>query len=122
MANLKETTEFLDAVFGTVGEGVRSFNDGAQVTDLVNFFDEALLWQQGIKGFAENFPKEAATATVVSVDELFAGYQTKLTTSGMDPILAAAIVTHTKGIYLTYVAIKRGNQEETDASATTELA
>ncbi|MEL6968623.1 MAG: hypothetical protein AAFO02_00530 [Bacteroidota bacterium] len=105
---LPETTEFFDAVFATIAQGVQSFSDGADLVDIPAFFDEALLWQKGVNGFAENFGPEAQTAGLTSIHSMFDGYESQLITSGLDPILAAAAVTQTKGFYLIYAALKQG--------------
>ena len=60
---LKETEEFLTALVNTSAQGIESFADGAQVSDVPDFFDEALSWEKAITGFAAGFPAEARTAT-----------------------------------------------------------
>lgn len=108
---LKETTEFFDAAFGTVAQGVKSFADGAQVGDIADFFDEALLWQRGVQGFASSFGPEATQATVPQIHALFDKYEQSLVQAGLEPVLAAAAVTQTKGFYLIYAAFKRGQPQ-----------
>lgn len=114
---LKETTEFFDAAFGTVAQGIESFADGAQVSDVASFFDEALLWQKGVQGFAESFGPEATAATVPQIHSLFDKYEQNLVSAGLEPVLAAAAVTQTKGFYLIYAALKRGQAQNTNSPA-----
>lgn len=112
MQNLQQTDEFLTALFSTFGEGFRSFGDGVQINDAAALFDEALLWQKGIEGFATSFPGEAAAASVEKIEELFAKYYTILTGYGLSEILASAIVSNAKGIFLVYVALQQGKTTE----------
>jgi len=121
MANLKETTEFFDAFFATVAQGIKSFEDGVQLLDIADFFDEALIWQRGVQGFAEAFGPEAVEADLGSIHDLFSKYELQLASAGLDPVLAAAAATGAKGFYLTFAAVKRGQarKEEAENQTTT---
>lgn len=105
---LKETKEFVDALFGTIAQGVESFKDGAQITDILQFVDEAELWRKGIEGFAANFRGEALSATPELIDNLFNPQYDRLVRAGVKPILSYAIVNGMKGIFATYTVSAAG--------------
>ena len=87
---------------------MQSFQDGAQITDILSFVDEAELWKIGIEGFASNFRGEAIQAVPEAIDELFNPQYEKLVTAGVKPILSYAIVNGMKGIFATYAVSASG--------------
>ncbi len=110
MQGLKETSEFLDAMFGTIGQGVESFKDGAQITDILSFVDEAEMWKKGVEGFASGFKGEAVEATPAAIDELFLPYYDRLYAAGIKPMLAYAIVNGVKSIFTIYAVSAASGQ------------
>ncbi|MEO1210781.1 MAG: hypothetical protein AAFX78_14695 [Cyanobacteria bacterium J06638_20] len=110
MQNLPQTGEFLEAFFGTLAQGVTSFRDGAQVTDILAFVDEAEMWRKGIEGFASNFRGEATAASPEAIDELFSPYYVQLSGAGVKPMLAYAIVNGVKSIFTIYAVSAASGQ------------
>ena len=116
-ADLKETTEFIEAVFDTLAEGIRSFGDGAQVTDIFNFTDEAIKWKPAFEGFAENFRKEAIASMPSAIDQLFNPQYHKLIDAGVKPMLAYTITNAGKSVFSAYALAAAGGQELVEAPA-----
>lgn len=107
---LKETQEFIDALFATIAQGVESFQDGAQITDIISFVDEAELWKKGVEGFSKNFRAEALAAQPQIIEGLFNPQYDKLVNAGVKPMLSYAIVNGVKGIFATYAVSAASGQ------------
>lgn len=114
---IKETQEFVDALFDTLAEGIRSFGDGAQVTDIFNFTDEAVKWKPAIEGFAENFRKEAVQSMPPVIEKLFNPQYDKLIAVGVKPMLAYTITNAGKSVFSAYALAAAGGQELVEAQA-----
>lgn len=110
MAVLKETNEFTTSLVNTFAQGVESFGDGFQITDVADFVDEALSWEQAIRGIS-SFKDEAAKAKPEDIEAMFAPHLTRMKEAGLNEVLAGAIVTNLKGIYYTYAAIVQNGAE-----------
>jgi hypothetical protein len=109
-ADLKQTREFADALFGTIAQGVISFKDGVQITDILQFVDEAELWKKGIEGFATNFRGEAVSSDPAIIETVFNPQYDKLVAAGVKPMLAYAIVNGVKAIFTTYAVAAASGQ------------
>lgn len=107
----KETNELGTSLFNTIGQGIESFRDGAQISDLTDFIDEGLSWQNAIQGLTGNIKKEAQAVTAEVIEQMFVPYNARLVGSGLNPLMAGAIVTNAKGIYYTYAAIVQSGQD-----------
>jgi hypothetical protein len=111
MSNIPQTAELIDTAFDTGVQGVVSFSDGAQWTDIADFFDEAMDWNKAIQGLAENFQPEAAVATPQDVESLFNAQMDKLTViAKIHPMLAGAIVSGLKSSYYAFCTITQTGQ------------
>lgn len=109
--DLKETREFADALFGTIAQGVVSFKDGVQITDILAFVDEAELWKRAIEGFASNFRGEANAAVPAAIESVFNPQFDKLVAAGISEMLSYAIVNGVKAIFTTYAVAAASGQE-----------
>lgn len=108
--DLKETREFADALFGTIAQGVTSFKDGAQISDILSFVDEAELWKKGVEGFASNFKGEAVAAVPAAIEAIFNPQYDKLIAAGVSEMLSYAITNGVKGIFATYAVAAASGQ------------
>jgi hypothetical protein len=102
---MKQTQEFINALFNTISQGVESFKDGFQINDITDFVDEGMSWPNAVNGLAEGFPEEAKTATVEEVDAMFKAQESKLVKAGVNPMLVGAIISNMKGIYYVYAVL-----------------
>jgi len=110
MAVLKETSEFVASLVNTFAQGVESFGDGFDLTDVTDFVDEALSWEQAIRGLSA-FKDEAENAKPEDIEAMFAPHLSRMKEAGLNEVLAGAIITNLKGIYYTYAAIVQNGAE-----------
>jgi len=96
---MKETTEFLEAVAGTINSGFQAAVDGKiGVEDLAYFFDDIGRWQAGVKDLT--FAQEAAKSTAASTDAAFNAAAKQLL--NVPPEVAYNITALLKGLYCAY--------------------
>jgi len=107
---MKETKELLSALTDTAAQGVASFSDGFQFSDIPDFVDEALSWPQAIKGL-EAMKGEAIKTNPLAIEGMFDEQLSKLLDAGLNPMLAGTIITNMKGIYYTYATIVQSGGE-----------
>lgn len=96
---MKETNEFVNALFDTAVTTIVALGDGFQMTDIGAFINVAMQWPTAIAGLKEGFSNEILTVTPEQVEELFDTQKPKLLGAGLNPLLVGAILSQFKGIY-----------------------
>lgn len=106
---MKETTEFLEALTGTVNSGFQAAADGKLgVEDIAFFFDDISRWQEGIKNLT--FAQEAAKSTPEGVENAFAAANAQM--GNVPPALRYDITNALKGFYSLYrLGVAHGKQQ-----------
>jgi len=105
---MKETTEFLEALTGTINSGFQAAADGKLgIEDLSYFFDDIGRWQAGVKDL--RFAQEAASSTPAQVDAAFQKAAAQM--NGVPEDTAYSISNALKGLYCIYrIAAKAGRE------------
>jgi len=96
---MKETTEFLEALAGTVNSAFQAAEDGKiGVEDLAYFFDDIGRWQAGVKDLT--FAQEATRSTAATTEAAFAAAAKQMT--NVSPEVAYNMTAFLKGMYCAY--------------------
>lgn len=103
---IKEKSEAVNLLFDFFSQGVKSFKDGVQPVDGLDFLDEFTGIPKAVTGLASNWVKESLEAAQEpeKLDRLYIDQRAKMIGAGVNPALAATIETQVKALHFAVIA------------------